>query len=147
MMQCSIRVIREAKINIWVKSASRYVDRRMFKAFLHRRCANALRRGPGRLFSSSWPSLEFHRSPDWNRVSKIRSAVSWAAQDWSYFCMTIQVAQDSTPAATNPPSVRGDKGSAQGEDEESDIDLSDEVGSQAAAEGKSDVEEDWGLWD
>jgi len=58
-----------------------------------------------------------------------------------------EVAQDSTPAATNPPSVRGDKGSAQGEDEESDIDLSDEVGSQAAAEGKSDVEEDWGLWD
>lgn len=60
----------------------------------------------------------------------------------------VQPLQDaSVPAVLDGPSAKDSKAKPEGEEEEeSDIDLSDEGGAQEG-EGKSDVEEDWGLWD
>lgn len=58
------------------------------------------------------------------------------------------ILQTKTTSATLQGSVPDTaEGGEGGQEDESDIDVSDEEGIAPSGEPKSDVEEDWGLWD
>ena len=59
-------------------------------------------------------------------------------------CFVQGEAEDNShPAAPSDHAEEDDEGG----DDESDIDVSDEGGEAPSGDQKSDVEEDWGLWD